>query len=162
MKKYSLNEKKELAKWASDCVERVLFLFEDAYPSDDRPRKALEVCREWVRTGVFRMPVIREASLSAHAAARSVKENSAAFNVARAAGQAVATAHVPQHAFGVFYALRAVAAAYPENAEEKVMDEYLWQSQHIPIQIKTEYEKRIVIQQRKSRLCIFLHKDKDL
>jgi hypothetical protein len=29
--------------------------FENAYPKDDRPRKAIEACRLWVDTGVFKM-----------------------------------------------------------------------------------------------------------
>jgi hypothetical protein len=42
------------------------------------------------------MPVIRGASLAAHSAAREVnQEDVAARFAARAAGQAVATAHVP-------------------------------------------------------------------
>ena len=45
---------------------------------------------------MFKMADIRESSLAAHAAAREVKENDdAARSAARAAGQAVATAHVP-------------------------------------------------------------------
>ena len=106
-----------LAVWAADCARRVVPIFERAYPEDRRPRQVLEACRAWVRTGVFKMAVIRQASLAAHAAAREAKENRAACLAARAAGQAVATAHVPQHAFGAsYYALRAGAAAYPHDA----------------------------------------------
>lgn len=92
--------------------------FEKAYPTDVKPRNALETCKDWIRTGDFKMSVIRGASLSAHAAA---------------------TVHVPQHAFGIFYALRAIAAVYPENAEEKVMEEYNWQAHNIPEHLKDEY-----------------------
>jgi hypothetical protein len=161
MKKYNINDQKLLATWAADCVERVLFLFEKAYPSDLRPRRAIEICRDWVQTGEFKMSVIRGASLAAHATARDVKENFAAFNVARAAGQAVATAHVPQHAFGVFYALRAIAAAYPGCAEEKVLEEHKWQAQHIPINLQEEYMKRVVVLKRKNGLFITIKKDKE-
>lgn len=159
MKKYSIDDQKLLATWAADCVERVLFLFENAYPADNRPRNALEACREWVRTGEFKMSVIRGASLAAHAAARNVKDNLAAFNVARAAGQAVATAHVPQHAFGVFYVLRAIAAALPDCAEEKVLEEQKWQARHIPEHLHEEYMKRVVVIKRKSGLFITIKKD---
>jgi hypothetical protein len=48
-------DQKILALWAADCAERVLPFFEKAYPKDDRPRKAIEACRTWVRTGVFKM-----------------------------------------------------------------------------------------------------------
>jgi hypothetical protein len=161
MKKYSISDQMLLATWAADCVERVLPLFEYVYPSDLRPRKAIQTCRDWVKTGEFKMFVIRGASLNAHAAARDVKENLVAFNVARAAGQAVATAHVSQHAFGVFYALRAIAAAYPDCAEEKVMEEYKWQEQYIPKHLHEEYRKRVVVLKRKSGLFITIKKDKE-
>ncbi len=161
MKKYNINDQKLLATWAADCVERVLSLFEKAYPSDLRPRNAIETCREWVKTGEFIMSAIRGASFAAHAAARDVKDNPAAFNVARAAGQAVATAHVPQHAFGVFYALRAIAAAYPDCAEEKVLEERVWQAQHIPAHLHEEYMKRVVVIKRKSGIFITIKKDKE-
>ncbi|WP_417582080.1 putative immunity protein [Pelagibacterium sp.] len=51
--------------------------------------------------------VVRSASLAAHASAKDVKTDEAACEAAHAAGQAVATAHVPQHAYGgAYYALR--------------------------------------------------------
>ena len=99
-KKYNRDDQRSLATWAADCAERVLPLFEKAYPKDSRPHKAIEACRAWVRTGVFKMADIRRASLSAHAAARKAKANDAACFAARAAGQAVGTAHVSQHAYG--------------------------------------------------------------
>src|SRR4030065_1402680 len=125
MKKYSKQDQGSLAICAADCAERVLPFFEKAYPKDDRPRKAIEACRIWIRTGVFRMSDIRGTSLAAHAAAREAKENNAACFAARAAGQAVATAHVPQHAFGsAYYALKAIATADPANAETNVAREW--------------------------------------
>jgi hypothetical protein len=101
-------EQKILALWAADCAEHVLPFFEKKYPKDERPRKAIEACREWVATGVFKMADVRNASLDAHAAAREAKEEDA-IAAARSAGHAVATAHVPTHAFGAaVYAMYAV------------------------------------------------------
>src|SRR5690606_2364291 len=120
-KSYNKQDQKRLAIWAAACAERVLPFFEQVRPQDARPRKALEVCRTWVLTGIFKMTEIRGASLAAHAAARDVPENEAALFAARAAGQAVATAHVTQHAYGgAYYALKAVAAADPEHAETRI------------------------------------------
>src|SRR5258706_9162988 len=103
---------KTLAIWACDCAERVLPYFERSYPADDRPRRAIEAGRVWARTGVFRMAAIRKASLGAHAAARAVEGNNADRSAARAAGQAVATAHVPTHSVGAaIYAATAVRDA---------------------------------------------------
>jgi len=162
MKKYDKQDQRLMATWAADCVERVLPFFEKAYPKDDRPRKAIEVCRTWVRTGVFKMADIRGASLAAHAAAREAKENNAACFAARAAGQAVATAHVPQHAFGgAYYALKAIAAADPADAEVKVVKERNWQAQHIPTKLRQEVLKRVIVQKRDDGIFIKVQKDKD-
>ena len=67
-----------MAVWAADCAERVLPLFEAAHPGDGRPHRAIEACRAWVETGVFRMVDIRGASLAAHAAARTASRTSVA------------------------------------------------------------------------------------
>src|SRR3972149_4737822 len=79
-----------LATWALDCAERVLPYFESKYPEDNRPRVAIKTGRTWVKTGVFRMAVIRKAALDSHSAAREVKDDDyVACSAARAAGQAV-------------------------------------------------------------------------
>ncbi len=162
MKKYEKQDQKLMATWAADCAERVLPFFEKAYPNDDRPRKAIETCRTWVRTGVFRSADIRGASLTAHAAARAAKENDAACYAARAAGQAVATAHVPQHAFGgAYYALKAIAAADPAHAEAKVTKERNWQARHIPAKLRQEVLERVIVQKRGDGIFIKVQKDKD-
>lgn len=162
MKRYSKEDQKTMAAWAADCAERVLPLFEDACPDDDRPRRAIEECRAWVRTGVFTMAGIRGASLAAHAAARDAKENDAARFAARAAGQAVATAHVPQHAFGsAYYALKAVAAANQADAETAVARERAWQLRGLPGDLRQEAEKRIIVEQRSKGLFITVKKGED-
>ncbi|MFA5077144.1 MAG: putative immunity protein [Candidatus Micrarchaeia archaeon] len=161
MKKFSKQDQRLLAIWAANCSERVLPFFENAYPKDNRPRKAIEVCRIWIRTGVFRMADIRKASLTAHAAAREAKENNAACFAARAAGQAVATAHVPQHAFGAaYYALKAVAAVDPANAI-KIAKERNWQSRRLPGNLRQEIMDRVLILKNDSGIAIKIQKGKD-
>ncbi|MCX6798497.1 MAG: hypothetical protein NTW59_00145 [Candidatus Diapherotrites archaeon] len=141
MKKFNKQDQRSLAIWAADCAERVLPFFEKEYPKDDRPRKAIEACRTWVRTGVFKMADIRKAALAAHAAARQAKENNAACFAAHAAGQAMATAHVPQHAFGAaYYALKVVAAANSANAEVKIAKELNWQSRRLPKNLRQGWQ----------------------
>jgi len=162
MKKYTRRDQKALAVWAADCAERVLPLFKKMYPEDDRPGRAIEAGRAWARTGVFKMAMIRGASLGAHAAARQAKENDAACFAARAAGQAVATAHVAQHAFGgALYALKAVAAADPAKAEKRVAKEWNWQSRHLPENLRQSIIKRIVVEKRAKGIFIKLEKGKD-
>jgi hypothetical protein len=79
------------------------------------------------------MTVIRQASLTAHAAAREVGEDNAARSAARAAGQAVATAHVPTHSVGAAnYALQAIhRAANASEADTAIAKERAWQYQHL-------------------------------
>jgi hypothetical protein len=124
---------KTLAVWAADCVERVMPYFEEKYPEDRRPRKAIEALRKWIHTGEFRMTDIRKASLDAHAAAREVGEDNAARSAARAAGQAVATAHVPTHSVGAaHYALQAVhRATSSSDADAATARERDWQYHHL-------------------------------
>jgi len=124
---------KTLATWALDCAERVLPYFERRYPEDDRPRVAIETGRSWVKTGVFRMAVIRKAALDSHSAAREVKGDAAARSAARAAGQAVATAHVPKHALAAaVYAATAIRdATHLTNADAAMTKEREWQYQHL-------------------------------
>jgi hypothetical protein len=124
---------KILAVWAIECVERVMPYFEEKYPYDNRPRKALDTLQEWINTGVFKMSAIRGASLASHAAARDVGEDSPARSVARAAGQAVATAHVYTHSIGgALYALQAIYRATDENkVENAIAKERDWQYERL-------------------------------
>lgn len=156
-----MEDQRVLAGWAADCAERVLPLFERAYRQDARPRQAIDVCRAWVATGVFRMADIRGASLDAHAAARVAKPvDDAACFAARAAGQAVATAHVPQHAFGgSYYALKAVAA--DRGAEAAAAAEREWQARRLPDDLRQEFLERVVVERRRSGLFVTVRKDED-
>jgi hypothetical protein len=126
-------DQKTLATWAIDCAGRVLPYFEDQFPEDNRPGKALETLGEWIATGIFNMAVIRKASLDAHAAAREVGADSPARSAARSAGQAVATAHVPRHAYGAaVYAQQAVyRASDPSVADAAAIKERDWQYLHL-------------------------------
>ncbi len=162
MKKYSLENQKILATWAADCAEQVLPLFESVHPDDKRPRQAMETIRQWVKDGVFKMSVIRGASLAAHAAAREAKGIDAAVWAARAAGQAVATAHVTQHAYGAaYYALKAIGAANQASAEKKIKAAYAWQAKRLPARIRSEIMGRIIVEKSKRGLAIKIKKGDD-
>ena len=41
----SQTDQKTLALWAIDCTERVMLYFEEKYPEDNRPRKAIETLK---------------------------------------------------------------------------------------------------------------------
>jgi len=121
---------KTLAVWAIDCAERILPYFEEKYPKDHRSRNAIKILQKWINTGVFSMAVIRKASLASHAAAREVGEDNAVRSAAHAAGQAVATAHVPTHSIGAaIYSLQAIHRA--TNSDAAVAKERYWQYRHL-------------------------------
>ena len=143
---------KTLAIWAIDCVERVLPYFEGKYPEDPRPRNAIETLQTWINTGVFKMAVIRKASLTSHAAAREEGEDQAARSVAHAAGQAVATAHVPTHSIGAaIYSLQAIhRAANNSDADAAVAKERDWQYQHL---IELGENEDMNISRKSMRIC---------
>lgn len=105
-----------LARWAADCAERVLPLFARAN-DDSRPRDALEIARRWAN-GEVKTGAAMKASLASHAAARQAKDK-AAIAAARAAGQAVATAHFADHSMGaLLYSLKArEASGRPSEGE---------------------------------------------
>lgn len=158
MKKYSRDDQRTMARWALDCAERVLPIFEVVRPGDARARRAIETGRDWVSTGQFSMAVIRKASLDAHAAAKETTDP-AAVAAAHAAGQAVATAHVPQHAFGgAYYALRAIAARSPDRNPHDVGDERAWQAAQLPDHLRTDIMDRIVVEQTHQGLRISIRK----
>ena len=127
------SDHKTLAVVGMDFAGRVLPYFEEKYPDDHRPRNALKALQLWINTGVFKMADIREASLASHAAAREVGEDNPARSAARAAGQAVATAHVRTHSLAAAnYALQAVhRAANLVDADAAVAKERDWQYQHL-------------------------------
>lgn len=122
-----------LALWAIDCAERVLPFFEKKYPQDNRPRTAIETLQNWITIGEFKMSVIRKASLDSHAAAKEIGNDSPAASAAHAAGQAVATAHVPLHALGsANYALQAIYRdAEAQEAEGILVKERTWQMERL-------------------------------
>ena len=121
-----------LALWAADCAERVLPYFEDERPADDRPRRAIEAVRAWVRKEI-RVSEARTAAFAAHAAARDADEG-AARQAARATGHAAATAHVVTHApHAANYAIKAVAQAIDAmGSSDAAAEERDWQLQRLP------------------------------
>jgi hypothetical protein len=103
---------------AAKEAERVLSIFEKERPNDNRPRHAIEAIKAWAqRKRVLGIKEVRKLSLDSHAAAREVKSDAAKF-AAHAAGQAVATWHVPTHALGAFgYAGRATIAGKNKSSK---------------------------------------------
>lgn len=126
MKKIREEDHKLLALWAVGCAEHVLPLFENEQPGDDRPRKAIEAARLWVKSKI-KVSEARRFALASHAAARDAKSPEA-IAAARAAGHAAATVHVSGHA--IHAAVYAVKASKNKEAERK------WQMKQAPGKIR--------------------------
>jgi hypothetical protein len=126
---------RRLAIWAADCAEHALHHFEQARPTDDRPRRAIELGRAWAR-GEITWAEARTAAGHANAAARDLR--GAARHAAYAAGQAAAVGHVAAHELGAAaYAIRAAWAAASDN--ERVAAgrmECQWQRERLPHEIR--------------------------
>jgi hypothetical protein len=89
--------------FAADCAEHVLHLFEDRYPDDDRPRKAIETVRQYAAVNAYAYAATAAAVNAATAAAAVYAANdaataAAAVNDADAAYAAAATERVWQGA----------------------------------------------------------------
>jgi len=107
----------------------VLPYYEEKYPEDERPRKAIEAARAWAR-GEIRVGEARTAGVAAHAAARGADEG-AARAAARAAGQAAGTPHMTGHApHAAAYAAKAVT--YASESAAAVAEEREWQYRRLP------------------------------
>jgi hypothetical protein len=125
-------DRRSLVLWATDCAEHVLQYYEQRYPKDDRPRKAVEAGRAWAR-GEIALSAARAAAFAAHAAARDA-DQAAARAAARAAGHAAATPHVAGHAghAAAYAATAATCAALPTEAAAATTKERYWQYRHLP------------------------------
>jgi len=144
-----------LAMWAADCAEHVLHLFESARPSDDRPRRAIDLGRAWAR-GEITWWEARSAGGHANAAARDL--SGAARHAAYAAGQAAAVGHVAAHELGAAaYAIKAQRAAAAEDeararGEAAGRLECQWQRAQLPHEIR---ELVLDDQRLRNELCWF-------
>ena len=138
-----------LALWAAACAEHVLHFFEEAQPSDSRPRHAIEQARAWAR-GEVTMSQSRTAAGHANGAARDL--SGAARHAAYAAGQAAAVAHTASHELGAAaYAIKAARAAAPEGEGERTgRQECRWQRDQLPDAIR---ELVLDDQRRRNDVC---------
>ena len=122
-------DRRHVAAWSADCAERVLPIFEAAAPHDDRPRALIARARLFARGDIGAARGIRDRFVGGVPAAELTIP--AAGAAARAAGQAVAVAHMGAHAFGAAgYAVRAAVLANPERSMVAV-DEICWQLERL-------------------------------
>ena len=85
-----------------------------------------------IRFITIRFKEIRATSLASHAAARNADKFKEAQYAARAAGHAVATAHVTRHSIGAaIYATAVIRELNPDNIDVAAKKEGDWQYKHL-------------------------------
>lgn len=87
----SLDDLRVVGLWVAGCAERVLPVFEDAAPTDCRPREAIAGIRDFALGG-RRLARLRVQALAALSAAREV-DDAGAKAAARSACQAASAAY---------------------------------------------------------------------
>ncbi|HYF03897.1 MAG TPA: hypothetical protein VEC36_11005 [Patescibacteria group bacterium] len=114
-----------LMLWAIACAEHVL-----KPESDERLHHSIAVGKTWAE-GRVPTGYAMKASVTAHAVARELLKDDE-IAVARAVGQAVATAHMADHSLGgALYALKAVARSGGDVDAERV-----WQIAQLPEEVE--------------------------
>lgn len=141
----SEEDRRVLAPWVADCVERALPSFERVAASDLRPRLAVQGLRAFARHE-RQVGELRRLALEAHAAARIVTEP-AAVAAARAAGQAAGVAHMAGHAFpAAAYAVRTMSVD-TTDPEMAAAAEVQWQFRATSVSVRSIL-RRLPRQQR--------------
>ena len=121
-------DRRLVAKWAADCAERVLPLFEREAPDDLRPRDGIERTRAFSRGELDAAGEIRRRFVAGRAAHNVSPTATAA---AKSAAQAAGVAHMGAHALGAAaYAAKAAGLASPERPDAG-QDEVHWQLGHL-------------------------------
>ena len=119
---------RQLMIWSCICTEHVLPLLGETL--DERLKNALLIAREWANGNTTAGEAMK-ASVGAHAVARELTDPTS-IAVARAVGQAVASAHMADHSLGAaIYALKAI-----KSAGKSIETERKWQNEQLPLEIK--------------------------
>lgn len=122
-----IEELQSLGKWAADCAERALSIYESVESEDDRPRNAINGIRDFSNSGK-RTNQLRKLALDAYRASLETK-NTAASAAAQSASLAAASAYThpfkdvkqSKHILGpAVYSAFAIELSH--NLEQKIGD----------------------------------------
>ncbi len=148
--------KETIAKWCLDYAEsKILPIYQKYYPTDNRPKMALDASRDWFN-GLKKLPEVKNIILNeCHQAAREAEDYPAAQAAARALGQAAACFHTPTHSLGIaFYG--GAAIAYDQLGIEASLEEYETLAREEVIQM-TEELKKIAVENEPNKVKINWH-----
>lgn len=112
----SKQELREVARFAAECAQEAVYIFESDQPADPRPRDAIDAARTFAGGGE-RTNSLRESAGAANKAARGAS-TLAACHAARAAGHAAAAAYL--HPLARFHQVEHIlgAAVHAARAAE--------------------------------------------
>jgi hypothetical protein len=118
---------KTLRLYAADVAEDVLELFEQKYPDDDRPRKAIQAVRDYAN-GLISSVKLYDAYVAAAYAAESADYYAAVY-AAEAAASAADIAYAADYAadaayVAAEYAAASAYAAYAAYTKEQALEKY--------------------------------------
>ena len=134
----------QLIEWACVCVEHAIPMLEG--PADDRLMNALRIAREWVK-GNASVGDARKASLQAITLANE-QSDPVSIALARAAGHAVATAHMADHSMGgALYTLKAI-----KISGKSIEAERKWQNEQLPTEIRDLVMNSILVKGKAFKL----------
>lgn len=134
----SMDQLRAIGRWAADCAERALPIYEAQADSDSRPREAIEGIRVFADGGK-RSALLRKLAMEAFAAAREIGDE-AAKAAARAACLAASSAYThplgdveqTKHIVGPA-AYSALAIELDHGGDERLGDdEVRWAIEHAP------------------------------
>lgn len=127
-------DSKILAQWAINCVEKYMYLIEDKYPDEQRPRTSLNILKQWMNDEIKMWDARKFTYPSLKAAKEFEPIDKVACQIARACSHALATCHVKTHSEGS--AMYVISALYYLNKDKQNVDEILeeernWQIKHL-------------------------------
>ena len=125
---------KLLARWAIDCLNRVLYIFEQRYPDEKVPYKAIEILENWMNDKISMWEARKYCWLVLDLARSLEKDDKVCCQILRATSHCLATCHVPTHAEGT--AMYTISAIQHYNKGRKSViklmeDERKWQIEHL-------------------------------
>lgn len=131
----TMRDLRAVARYAAECAQVTLSIFEAVHPDDQRPRAAIDAAWTFVE-GAKRTNLQRTTALAAHKAAREATTEAAQY-AARSAGHAAAAAYLHPlakstqvaHILGAA-ACAAHAAELAANGDHTVGATYIDQAHH--------------------------------
>lgn len=93
-------DQKVLARWAINCLNRILYVYQDKYPDENTPTTALNLLNDWLNDKIT-MWEARKYCWTVLAKAREIEKiDKVSCQILRATSHTLATCHVKTHAEG--------------------------------------------------------------